>query len=87
MAQSTMSIRVDSNDKKQFEEFCNAVGMNLSVAVNMFMKKVIREQRLPFEISVDPFYSEANIRRLEKAAKDIENGKYVIHEIPGGDDD
>ena len=34
---------------------CNAVGMNISVAVNMFVKAVIREQRLPFEIKVEFF--------------------------------
>ena len=47
MAQATLSIRVDSDDKKKFETFCNETGMNVSVAVNMFMKKVIREQKIP----------------------------------------
>ena len=80
MAQATMSIRVDSDDKAKFEEFCEEVGMNLSVAVNMFIKKVIREQRMPFEVSVDPFYSEENMNRLKKAAEDIRAGKYTVHE-------
>lgn len=53
MAQAVMNVRVDSNDKKRFDEFCSAVGMNVSVAVNMFVKAVIREQKLPFEIKTD----------------------------------
>ena len=52
MAQSTLSIRINSDDKKGFETFCEQVGMNASVAVNMFVKTVIREQRLPFEVNV-----------------------------------
>lgn len=50
MSQTTISVRLDSNDKKRFEEFCSAVGMNVSTAVNMFVKVVLRESRLPFEV-------------------------------------
>ena len=32
MAQSTISVRLNSEDKKQFEEFCEQTGMNISVA-------------------------------------------------------
>lgn len=52
MAQTTLNIRIDEDVKKGLEEFCSAVGMNVSVAINMFAKAVIREQRLPFEVSL-----------------------------------
>ena len=71
MAQATLSIRVDSEDKKKFENFCFETGMNVSVAVNMFMKKVIREQRIPFEITADPFYSDSNMERLRRNAEEM----------------
>lgn len=48
-----LNVRVDANDKEGFEKFCNSVGMNVSTAVNMFIKAVIREQRLPFEVKTD----------------------------------
>ena len=80
MAQATLSIRVDSDDKKRFEAFCNETGMNVSVAVNIFMKKVIREQKIPFEITADPFYSEANIARLNKSIEDVRTGKATLKE-------
>lgn len=50
MESITLNVRVNSNDKKEFENFCNSVGMNVSTAVNMFIKTVIRDQKLPFDI-------------------------------------
>lgn len=49
--QATLSVRLDSEDKRMFEEFCSQTGMNVSVCVNMFVKAVLRERRLPFEIT------------------------------------
>ena len=60
--------------------------MNLSVVENRLLRKVIREQRLPFDVSIDPFYSEENMRRLEKAARDIEADRYTVHEVDGEED-
>lgn len=51
MAQTTaLCIRIDSNDKEEFDKFCDEVGINISAAINMYIKTVIREQRIPFEI-------------------------------------
>lgn len=80
MAQTNLSVRVDEKDKKSFEMFCNETGMNVSVAINMFIKSVLREHKLPFEIKVDPFYSENNIKYLEKIITDINNGTAKIEE-------
>ena len=80
MAQATLSIRVDSDDKKKFETFCNETGMNVSVAVNMFMKKVIREQKIPFEVSIDPFYSQENIAEIQRRIDEVKSGKSTLKE-------
>ncbi|MEE0403191.1 type II toxin-antitoxin system RelB/DinJ family antitoxin [Megasphaera elsdenii] len=37
--------------KKDFEKFCDSIGMSMSTAVNIFIKKSVGEQRIPFEIS------------------------------------
>ena len=89
MAQTTLSVRMDENVKKQFDAFCNAVGMNTSVAINLFVKTVIRENRIPFEIGLgnDPFYSEVNQNRLIEAAKRIEAGEGAVHELIEVDND
>lgn len=45
-----LNLRVDDDDEKNFEQFWNSVGMNLLTAINMFIKAVLREYKLPFEI-------------------------------------
>lgn len=88
MAQANLSVRIDENDKKSFETFCTETGMNVSVAINMFIKTVLREHKLPFEIKADPFYSENNIKYLEKIVADINSGKVKLeeHELIEEDD-
>ncbi|MGP1366668.1 MAG: type II toxin-antitoxin system RelB/DinJ family antitoxin [Schwartzia sp. (in: firmicutes)] len=81
MAQAVLSIRVNSEDKRSFEHFCEQTGLNVSVAVNMFLKAVIREQRLPFEVKADPFYSEINRKRLRRAIDRLDAGQGTIHEV------
>ena len=51
MAQTSISIRMDADLKKNFENFCGAVGMNMSTAINMFAIACVRTQKIPFEIS------------------------------------
>ena len=54
MSQTTLSIRMDTDIKKRFDAFCADAGMNATVAVNMFARAVLREQRIPFEIAGSP---------------------------------
>ena len=72
---STISVRLDSKDKHLFEEFCKDVGMSISTAVSMFVKNVIANQKLPFSVERDPFYSKENIERLESAVVNAKSGK------------
>ena len=51
MAQTTICIRIDADLKKDFEGFCDSIGMSMSTAVNIFIKKSVGEQRIPFEIT------------------------------------
>ena len=82
MAQSTLSIRIDSDDKKEFEEFCDEAGLNVSVAINMYVKNVIRKRKLPFEVEADPFYNKQNMNRLANAVADAKAGKNMTeHEL------
>ena len=80
MAQTNINIRIDEDLKKQFEEFCSTVGINMTAAVNLFAKKVVSEQRIPFEITADPFYSEKNIKHLKSVIGDTQSGTAVLQE-------
>ena len=84
MEQSTLSVRIDSNDKKGFEAFCNNTGMNVSTAINMFIKAVLREQKLPFEIKSD-YYDKVVYSKLKEADQEMaKNGtRYTEEEVLG----
>ena len=47
---TNVNIRMDKELKKQFETFCNDVGMSMTTAFTIFAKKAVREYRIPFEI-------------------------------------
>lgn len=81
MAQTNVNIRMDEELKKQFDQFCSNIGMSMTTAICVFAKKAVKEQKIPFEITADPFYSSANIKRLEKAIKELNQGKGKQHEI------
>lgn len=81
MLQSTISARIDSDDKKAFDSFCNDIGISTSSAINMFIKTVIRENRIPFKIVNDPFYSKSNMEFLKEGIKALNEKKGVSHEL------
>ena len=89
MGQTTLSIRMDEEIKKRFDVFCADAGMNATVAVNMFARAVLREKRIPFEITGrdDPFYSVKNQARLREAMNQLEAGGGTAHELIEVDDD
>ncbi len=77
MAQTTVSIRMDEDLKKDFDSICNDLGMTMTTAVIILAKKMAREKRLPFEVSIDPFYSESNMKALEESIVQMKSGKTV----------
>ena len=83
MAQTTFSVRMDSEVKRQFDDFCSNVGMNTTVAFNMFARAVLREKRLPFDVTTesDPFYSDSNLAHLRRGIAALGAGKGVEHNI------
>ena len=90
MEYTTFSVRMEADVKKQFDSFCSTVGMNTSVAFNLFARAVLRERRIPFEITtdVDPFYSESNMAHLRRVFADAKAGINMHeHELIEDDDD
>ncbi len=82
MSQTSINIRMDEDLKKKFEAFCDEIGMSMTTAFCVFAKKAVKEQKIPFEITAeDPFYSSANIKRLEKAIADLNASKGKEHEL------
>lgn len=80
MAQVLVNFRLEEEDKKGMEEVCRDLGMSMSTAFTIFAKKMRREKRIPFEVSVDPFYSDANMSYLKKVLSEIDSGKATLAE-------
>jgi DNA-damage-inducible protein J len=91
MAQSMVNFRMDEDLKKSMEQACKDMGMSVTTAFTIFAAKVSKERRIPFEVMADPdpFYSDANMKRLRKAIADAKIGKNMTeHEIiEVGDDE
>lgn len=75
-----ISLRVDDDVKCNAERTFDEIGLSMSAAINIFLKAVVRENRIPFELSGDPFYNRENIAELERRVADIESGKSTLKE-------
>ena len=83
MALASINVRIEPEAKLQFEDFCRQIGMSMSTAINVFIKAALREKKIPFELAAepDPFYSEENMKRLERSIKQLEDGQVVTKTI------
>lgn len=77
MPQVLVNIRMDEVLKKDMEKTCQELGMNMTTAFTVFAKKMSREKRIPFEVSVDPFYSESNMARIKESIAQLKEGQTV----------
>lgn len=80
MATTSITIRMDEKLKKQAEILFEDMGLNMTTAITMFAKAVVHQNKIPFEITADPFYSEANIKVLEQRIANLESGKSIPKE-------
>lgn len=88
MAQTTVNIRIDEELKKQVESLFADFGMNMTTAFTIFAKTVVRERKIPFEITAsETFYSENNMNHLKKSIKQLNQSKGTIHDIVDVDND
>lgn len=77
---TTISLRFDDEMKRQLDEMCEEMGMNLTTFFMIYAKKALRDRKIPFEIAApaDTFYSESNLRQLKKAEQQIKDGQVVV---------
>ena len=79
----TVSLRFEEKIKKELDQMCDEMGMNLTTFFMIYAKKALRERRIPFEIAapMDPFYAKQNIEQIEKSVQEIKAGKIVTKTI------
>ena len=73
MATVNMSIRMDKELKKQADAMLSDMGLNMTTAMNMFLRQVVRQGRIPFEIATD--IPNAETLSAIKEMEDILSGK------------
>lgn len=78
MGKALVNIRMDEELKHGMEEVCRELGMDMTTAITIFARKMTREKRIPFEVSIDPFYSERNLRAIEESLDQLRQGKVVV---------
>ena len=77
---ATMTIRIDADLKREAEAICEEMGLTMSAAVTIFMKRLVKDRAIPFRVTAgDPFYSETNQRHLRAAAERMNAGKFGVH--------
>ena len=82
MANTHIHVRIDDDTKKQAQQIFSEMGLDISTAVNIFIKQVIRNRSFPFLPTADPFYSDSNISHLMHVKADAEAGRnMVVHEL------
>ena len=81
MATASVTIRMDEGLKHQVETIFDEMGMNMTTAITVFAKAVVRQGKIPFEIAIDPVYSGGNDRYLREAIAALNAGKGSAHEL------
>ena len=69
-----VNIRMDLDLKQAMEATCRELGLNMTTAFTVFARKMTRERRIPFDVAVDPFYSQANLDHLRAVQADAQAG-------------
>ena len=78
---ANLTISLDDRTKERFTHFCEDVGLSASSVITVYINTVIRENRIPFPIERDPFYTRANVEHLRRSIAQAEAGKLTPHEL------
>ena len=78
-----VNIRIDDSLKEKADSLFEELGINMTTAFNMFVRQVIRQGGIPFEITtrIDPFYSARNLKVLMQSIKEADEGKLTEHDL------
>lgn len=86
MSTTAISIRLDSDIKKQFDNLCKEFGISTNAAFNLFARAVVREKAIPFTISVgsesdNRFIAAQNALSKSQALSALEEHEWTDDEI------
>jgi len=83
MATTTINIRTDSDIKTQAQDVLSHLGLDLTTAINMFLRQVICKQSVSFDISVAPLGRAAKLGGWEGKIRVPEDFKAPLEDFKG----
>lgn len=89
---TSVTMRLDSDDKRRAEQLFNSLGLNMTTAFNMFIKQSLMCEGLPFSVSLhnspdDFFYSRSNTAHLDRSIAQLRSGQAKAHDLIEENDD
>ena len=83
MTPVTTSIKIDPDLKQQAQSLFESLGLNLSSAVNLFLRQAVREQAIPFRVGEPPvvYTKEEFYNKLEKNFRNIQEGRGIEYSM------
>lgn len=89
---TSVTMRLDADDKRKAEQLFNSLGLNMTTAFTMFIKQSLICEGLPFSVSLhnspdDYFYSKSNLAHLERSVAQLRSGQAKAHNLIEEDDD
>ncbi len=81
---STITLRIDDEEKKRLDMALDNIGMNISTFYAIYTKRFLADMKIPFEIKyneTDPFYSDENQARLKGSIDRLEKGHGEEHDL------
>ena len=77
MMKTLIQVQLDVDLKNNFEKICENLNITVEEVVILLAKKMVQERKLPFDIAVDPFYTEENQQRLRHSIAQMENLNHI----------
>lgn len=76
---TTVSLRIEDKMKKELDDMCAEMGMNITTFFMIYAKRALRDRKIPFEIIApkEPFYSKENLEYVRESERQIKEGKIV----------
>ncbi|WP_367342080.1 type II toxin-antitoxin system RelB/DinJ family antitoxin [Limosilactobacillus sp.] len=72
-----VTARMDPELKHEAEDLLNDMGLNFSVWITLATKALVNEKKIPFEVKASPFYSDENMKVLEKRYNEYKHNKHI----------
>ena len=69
MSTANLSIRVDAKLKKDVESCLEDMGMNMSTAINIYLKQIVKQRAIPFRVTASPKVNQETIEAIAEGAR------------------